>query len=234
RRYAGPKVDALADAGLSGFVLKKDSPSCGMERVKVYDHNGAPSQSDSGVFAKLLMTALPLLPVEEEGRLSDPRIRENWIERVLAYAALKELLSSKPRAGDFVKFHTRHKMTLLAHSPEHYKKLGALVAAGKKYTAKEFASRYEALFMDAMKKIASPGRHTNVLQHMAGYLKTHLDAESKKELDSVIQDYRKSLVPLIVPVTLLAHYVRLYKVSYLQGQSYLSPHPKELALRSHV
>ena len=229
------RVPALAAEELSGYVLKKNSPSCGLERVKVYDRDGAlSSEKGRGLFADALISRFPLLPVEEEGRLFDPRLRENFVERVFAYSRLQTLFGGRWGAGSLVAFHTAHKLILMAHSPDAYRRLGVLVAAPRQFSRAELQQRYSQEFMGALAVIATPRRHTNVLQHMAGYFKKLLDRESKAELQSTIDDYRRGLLPLIVPITLLRHHVRVYGVEYLAGQLYLQPHPKELMLRNHA
>ena len=234
-RYAVKKAEALSRERLSGYILKKDSPSCGMERVKVYPEAGGMSERGGrGLFAQALMARLPNLPVEEEGRLSDPRLRENFIERIFAYRRLRDLFDGRWSVGDLVRFHTAHKLTLMAHSPAAYAALGRLVASAKARTRSEVAADYESGFMDAMRVVATPRRHANVLQHMLGYFTKSLDADARSEMLSLIDEHRLGAVPLIVPMTLIRHYVRQQKVAYLQGQTYLEPHPRELSLRNHV
>ncbi len=232
--YAAKRTGELQREDLCGYVLKKDSPSCGMTRVKVYGATGPGTRTGVGLFARALLERYPHLPVEEEGRLCDPRLRENFIERVFAYRRVRDLFASRWTAGELVAFHTAHKLVLLAHSTQAYTALGRLVAAAKSADRTVVGSRYAAAFMDALKAIATPRRHTNVLQHMAGYFKNTLDPPSRAELLSAIEDYRLGLVPLIVPITLLRHHVRVHDVRYLAGQIYLAPHPKELMLRNHV
>lgn len=234
RRYAEQRVAKLRAAGLCGFVLKKGSPSCGMERVKVYAAAGMPRRNGRGLFAEALVQALPLLPIEEEGRLNDPRLRDNFVERVFAYRRLRQLFEARWSIGDLVAFHTAHKLQLLAHVPKAYESLGRLVAVAKRMSRTELREQYETGFMDALAVIATPRRHVNVLQHMAGYFRDKLDGDARQELASVIEDYRRELVPLVVPMTLIRHHVRRFAVSYLEGQTYLQPHPKELMLRNHV
>lgn len=233
-RYSERRVEELASDELCGYVLKKDSPSCGFERVKVYGTHNVPMKSGRGIFAAKLAERFPSLPVEEEGRLSDPSLRENFVERVFAYARLRGLFRGKWDVGALVAFHTAHKLILMAHSPDAYQQLGRLVADARSVPAKDLESRYTEAFMAALTIIATPRRHANVLQHMVGYFKNVLDGASKSELLASIDDYRRALVPLIVPLTLLRHYVRVHDVSYLAGQLYLEPHPKELMLRNHV
>ena len=232
--YARRRVAALDAEDLSGYVLKKDSPSCGMDRVKVYSTRGVPERSGRGIFAARLVERFPSLPVEEEGRLSDARLRENFIERVFAYWRLRRLFNDRWSLRALVDFHTAHKLILMAHSPEAYRQLGHLVARARGVGRADLKRRYTEMFMSALTVIATPRRHTNVLQHMAGYFKECLDTSSKAELGTAIDDYRRGLVPLVVPMTLLRHYVRVHRVKYLAGQLYLAPHPKELMLRNHV
>jgi uncharacterized protein YbgA (DUF1722 family)/uncharacterized protein YbbK (DUF523 family) len=232
--YAERRVLALGREGLSGYVLKKDSPSCGMERVRVYGSSGRPTRDGSGLFAAALMRQYPSLPVEEEGRLSDPHLRENFIERVFAYRRLRSFFSSQWTLGGLVQFHTIHKLTLMAHSPTAYGELGRFVAGAKRLVRHKIPERYELSLMEALKKLATTARHTNVLHHMLGYLRPHLDRDSRDELVTLIDDYRRGLVPLAVPIALFRHYVRKFDISYLREQVYLEPHPTELMLRNHV
>jgi uncharacterized protein YbgA (DUF1722 family)/uncharacterized protein YbbK (DUF523 family) len=235
RSWSRHRLDALAREDLSGYVLKKDSPSCGMERVKVYDPaGGMPAKDGRGIYAEALLSRFPLLPVEEEGRLSDPRLRENFIERVFAYRRLKALFAGRWSVGQLVAFHTAHKMSLLAHSTTAYQELGRMVADGSRIPRAALRDRYESLFMRTLSTPATTRRHTNVLMHMAGHLKKLIDADSRQELVTCIDEYRRGLVPLVVPITLIRHHVRVHHVAYLQGQVYLEPHPRELMLRNHV
>jgi uncharacterized protein YbgA (DUF1722 family)/uncharacterized protein YbbK (DUF523 family) len=234
RAWASRRLKELAREDLSGYVLKSKSPSCGMERVPLYDENGVPAKKGRGLFAAALLEQFGNLPVEEEGRLNDPVLRENFIERVFAYHRLRGVFGHRWRPRDAVGFHTAHKFLLMAHSPKHYRSLGRLVADVKTAAAKQFREQYENGFMDAMRLHATVGKHANVLKHMLGYLSGHLDLEARKELLGIIEDYRRRLVPLVVPVTLIRHYVRQHKVAYLDGQVYLEPHPKELMLRNHA
>jgi uncharacterized protein YbgA (DUF1722 family)/uncharacterized protein YbbK (DUF523 family) len=233
-RWAARRLDGLArdEPDLCGYVLKKDSPSCGMDRVKTYhSEGGMPERNGRGLFASALLRRFPTLPVEEEGRLSDPAIRENFIERIFAYRRLKDLFVTGWSLGALVKFHTAHKMALLAHSTTRYTDLGRLVAAGRAKARRELRSEYEAAFMSSLAIAATVRRHTNVLSHMLGHLKKHLDSGSKQELVQAIDDYRHGRMPLVVPLTLLRHHVRVHGVEYLAGQTYLMPDPRELLLR---
>jgi uncharacterized protein YbgA (DUF1722 family)/uncharacterized protein YbbK (DUF523 family) len=234
RAYARARVAALEREDLSGYLLKNNSPSCGMERVRVHQAKGPPRKDGRGLFASALIERFPDLPVEEEGRLSDPRLRENWIERVFAYRALRELWSRRWTVGDLVRFHGRHKLVLLAHSPAGLRELGRLVAAARDVPRPELRRRYADGFMSALARIATVGKNANVLQHILGFFKKDLDAASRQELLDHVEDYRRGLVPLVVPLTLVRHHVRIRAVPYLADQVYLNPHPEELALRNHV
>jgi uncharacterized protein YbgA (DUF1722 family)/uncharacterized protein YbbK (DUF523 family) len=234
KEYARKKAVQLADEDLAAYILKSDSPSCGMERVRVYGAGAMPTRSGVGLFARALLYYFPDLPIEEEGRLSDPRLRENWVQRVFAYHRLRLLWDSKWTVGSLVAFHTAHKLVLLSHSPRAFSELGRLVAGAKDSTRQELRRRYQTEFMAALKIPATRGRNTNALQHMAGYFKKQMDEASRQELQNHIDDYRKGYLPLIVPLTLIEHYVRQFDVAYLADQVYLNPHPKELALLNHV
>jgi uncharacterized protein YbgA (DUF1722 family)/uncharacterized protein YbbK (DUF523 family) len=231
--YATRRVAELASEDLCGYVLKKDSPSCGLERVKVYE-GSVPARDGRGVFAAALRERFPELPIEEEGRLSDARLRENFVERVFGYRRLRDLFSRRWTVGNLVQFHTAHKLILMAHSPDAYRQIGRFVASARHRSRDAVESQYTRLFMSAMAIIATPRRHTNVLQHMAGYFKDRLDRASRSELLGGIEEYRRQLVPLVVPMTLLRHHVRACGVSYVAAQVYLDPCPKELMLRNHV
>ena len=235
--WAARRVRELAAEDLSGFVVKKDSPSCGMVRVKVYGPpgtTGSAGRHGRGVFTGALLDAYPDLPVEEEGRLSDPRLRENFIERVFAYRRVRDFFGPRWTVGGLVAFHTGQKLVLMAHSPKAYQEIGRLVARAKGMDRDALRARYISEFMAALRVMATPRRHANVLQHMVGYFSDALDPASRAELAQTITDYRLGQIPLVVPVTLIRHFVRLYGVAYLAGQVYLEPHPKELMLRNHV
>jgi uncharacterized protein YbgA (DUF1722 family)/uncharacterized protein YbbK (DUF523 family) len=233
-RWSKKRVEELAREDLSGYVLKKDSPSCGMERVKVYGGGAVPARTGRGLFASALLERFPLLPIEEEGRLNDPHLRENFIERVFAYRRLTDLFTGKWSNGSVVRFHTSHKMALLAHSTTAYQRLGRLVADVAATPRQEFRREYQQQFMETLRLPATRKRHTNVLMHMAGHLTDRLDRDSRHELAGAIDEYRRGLVPLVVPLTLVRHHVRVADVEYLRGQTYLEPHPRELMLRNHV
>lgn len=234
RAYATAKAQDLARAKIHGAILQKGSPSCGMERVKVYPESGMPRKSGRGLFARALMEELPYLPVEEDGRMNDPRLRENFIERIFAFRRIREFFSNPWSMGDLVRFHTREKMQLMAHDRPTYTALGRIVAHAKGRPKDQVAQEYESIYMTGLKKMATVRKVTNVLQHMAGHLKKILDAEDKAELHDTIERYHQGEVPLVVPLTLLRHHVRKHKVEYLEGQTFLEPHPRELSLRNHV
>lgn len=232
--WAKKRVAQLEAEDLCGFIFKSDSPSSGMERVKVHDDKGMPAKTGIGIFARVFMEKFPLLPVEEEGRLHDAAIRENFIERIFTLRRWREIRSLKFERGALVDFHTRHKYLLLSHSTKLYQVMGKLVAGQKTMAVQELRSQYETWLMEALKLKTTPKKNTNVLQHMMGYFREQLSADEKKELLEIIDHYQKDLLPLIVPVTLIGHYVRKYDQPYLKQQVYLNPHPLELQLRNHV
>ena len=231
--WCAKQVAELEGEDLCGFIFKKDSPSSGLFNLKVYG-TGTPAKTGRGLFARAVTEHFPLLPVEEEGRLHDMVLRENFIERVFACRRWKNLLKGEKTAGRLVEFHTVHKLLIMAHSPEIYREMGKLVAHGTEMPRDEFFSRYQELFMKALALHATVRKNTNVLQHIAGYFKKELTREEKLELQGVIEEYRQRLVPRIVPMTLLLHYIRKYGQNYLLKQVYLSPTPQELMLRNHV
>jgi len=232
--YARRRAVELADDDLCGFVFKKDSPTCGVHRVKVYETGGIPAKSGRGLFAAAMVRRFPMLPIEEEGRLNDPRLRENFVERIFAYRRLTTLFEGRWSMRDVVRFHTAHKLTLMAHKQVAYQQLGRLVASGKAMPRREFQDRYSSEFMTALSAMATPRRQSNVLQHMLGYFKQALDRDDRAELLGLIEDHAAGRVPLVVPLTLFAHHIRRCGVSYLAEQIYLRPHPVELMLRNHV
>ena len=227
------KVAALEQKELSGFIFKKNSPSSGLHRVKVH-HDGRATRNGRGLFAAEVVRRFPFLPVEEEGRLSDPAHRENFIGRVFTYARWRAFLRGEPDLGGLVEFHTAHKLLVMSHSPTIYRELGALVGNGGQLKRAELFQRYEELLMMAMALSATVKKHTYVLMHIMGYFKAGLSHEEKEELLELIRQYHDHLVPQIVPVTMLRHYSLKFNDSYLRGQLYLSPHPTELALRNRV
>ncbi len=226
------KTNELAALSLRGFIFKKNSPSCGLHRVKIYQDKGPPLTSGRGLFAELLTSAFPLMPVEEEGRLADARLRENFIEQVYCYDRLLQLLAAQPDRAALIRFHTAHKLLLMAHSVEHYRATGSLVASQQPFD--QLLREYSRLFMAGLRLLATPAKQTNVLLHCLGYFKRQLEAWEKHELLALIQRYRAGQLPLIVPVTLFTHYIRRFNQSYLAEQLYFAPHPDELMLRNHA
>jgi uncharacterized protein YbgA (DUF1722 family)/uncharacterized protein YbbK (DUF523 family) len=232
--YSHRRVTALTRLDLSGYVFKRDSPSCGVERVRVYNLKGVPSRRGRGLFAAAVMRQLPLLPVEEEGRLNDPVLQENFVERVFAYQRWQRHTRQRKSVRSLIEFHTRHKFLLLAHSESHYRKLGCHVAEAKQTPIPAVYETYGHMFMAALAIHATVKSHYNVLHHMMGYFSKELSPAERQELIALLGDFRRKLVPLIVPLTLVRHYVNKYSVAYLQDQVYLQPSPKELLLRNHV
>jgi uncharacterized protein YbgA (DUF1722 family)/uncharacterized protein YbbK (DUF523 family) len=234
RLWASNRLNALAKEDLCGFVFKKDSPSSGLHRVKVYNDKGQPVNNGRGLFAAAFTARFPRIPVEEEGRLNDPVLRENFIERVFAMKRWREALQRNRTMGNLVDFHTREKLFIMAHSLKHYREMGRLVAVGKKIKTADLYNRYEALLFKALELKGTASKNTNVLMHILGYFKKQLSADEKQEVLELIQNYRMGHLPLIVPVTLMNHFVRKYRQPYLSIQTYLNPHPIDLQLRNHV
>lgn len=233
-KWAKKRVKELENKDICGFIFKRNSPSSGMERVRVYNEKGMPVKKGRGIFARIFMEYLPLIPVEDEGRLHDPKLRENFIERIFTLKRWRETLAEKWSVGKLVEFHTQHKLLILSHSQKHYRIMGKQVAGGKEWPINELYSQYEALLTDGLKLKTTSKKNVNVLQHAMGYFKKQLSADEKQELLEIIHQYGEGYVPLIVPITLINHYVRKYKEPYLSKQTYLRPHPVALKLRNHV
>jgi uncharacterized protein YbgA (DUF1722 family)/uncharacterized protein YbbK (DUF523 family) len=232
--FARGKLRELKPLNLCGYICKKDSPSSGMERVKVYGDSGIPAKVGAGLFTKAFMDHFPLIPVVEEGRLNDPVLREMFIGRVFTLRRFRDLIARGKTRGGLVAFHTDHKLLLLSHDRKGYTEMGRLVAAAKEHTPTVLYDRYQGLLMETLSAKPTVKKSADVLLHMVGHFKKVLSADEKQELLEVISRYRETLIPLIVPVTLVAHYVRKYRVSYLERQVFLHPHPVELMLRNHV
>ena len=230
--YASQRIAELQQKSLHGFILKKDSPSCGIFRVRVHNDSNSTQRTGSGLFADALINQFPDLPMEEEGRLQDWKLRENFIERVFSYYRWIDFVNSQPRPKDLVNFHTRQKLAILAHSRPHYQQLGQLVAQAGKKPIQKILPEYRALYMSALKLHATPRKHANVLYHLIGYLKKKLDTQDKLELIECIENYRCGIIPLIVPMTLLIHHFRRHPVAWVQEQTYLNPYPAQLMLRN--
>jgi uncharacterized protein YbgA (DUF1722 family) len=221
-KWAEKRVAELEKEGLCGFVFKQNSPSSGMERVKVYNDKGMPVKTGVGLFARVFMKRLPLLPVEEEGRLHDPKLRENFIECIFVFKRWREMIALPKRRGHLVDFHTKHKLLVFSHSENQHRQTSHLY------------KKYERLLMEALRLKTTTKKNVNVLMHVMGYFKKQLSADEKQELLELIDHYRSHYVPLIVPITVINHYVRKYEQPYLKQQYYLHPHPIELQLRNHV
>jgi len=234
KRWARKRTAELEKEGLCGFVFKARSPSSGMRGVKIYSESGVPGATGSGIFARAFMKQFPLLPVEDEGRLHDPALRECFIERIFVYQRWQEFLRRDGSLGGLVAFHRDHKYLIMAHSQKHYAVLGKMVGGGKSVRKQQLREDYLQTLMEGLALLATPKKNANVLQHLAGYFKEQLSTEEKQELQEVIETHRTGLVPLLVPITLVKHYVRKYREPYLATQVYLQPHPLELMLRNHV
>ena len=233
-QWARKRVVELENENLNGFIFKSKSPSSGMEAVKVYNKKGIPVKKGVGIFARIFMEHFPLLPVEDEVRLHDPKLRENFIERIFTLKRWREALAKKKSRGNLVSFHTRHKILILSRSPQHHRVMGRLVARAKDIPLKALYKQYQKLLMEALRLKSTPKKNANVLIHILGYFKKELSGDEKQELLEIISLYRQGTVPLIVPITLINHYVRKYDQPYLKEQYYLHPHPLELQLRNHA
>jgi uncharacterized protein YbgA (DUF1722 family)/uncharacterized protein YbbK (DUF523 family) len=235
RRFAAKRLTALAKERLCGYIFKKDSPSCGMERVRLYPSRGAPDKSGQGLFAAALMRRFPSLPVEEEGRLNDPCLRENFVTRVFAYQRWRQMAEKTVTRAALMRFHGQHKFVLAAHSQVGTQRLGRLLAHPDQFAGDQvLAEVYLDGFTEVMRRIPTRRNHTNVLQHLVGYVSDQLDRDEREELTVMIDQYRRGMLPLIVPVTLIRHYVRKFRIPYLLDQVYLTPHPHELMLLNQL
>ncbi len=232
REYSGKTASTMEY--LCGFIFKKDSPTCGMERVKVYAQNGMPEKKGTGIFAEQVRLKNPLLPLEEEGRLNDPVLRENFVNRVYAYARWKDLTANGLTKSGLIDFHTRHKYLILAHHQKIYYKLGRELSEVKRDEVKNFSEYYISSVMTALREPANRKSHVNVLQHMLGFLRSCLDREDRAELVDAIKSYSRGEYPLVVPIALLQHHFRRYPHPFIEHQVYLNPHPRELMLRNSI
>jgi uncharacterized protein YbgA (DUF1722 family)/uncharacterized protein YbbK (DUF523 family) len=231
--WAGRRLKELRKKDLCGFIFKSKSPSCGMNEAKVYALAGVPTRKGVGIFARAFMQCFPLLPVEDDGRLHDPILRENFVERLFAYRSWQNLPEGDKSIKNLIDFHTNHKLLLMSHSPKHYSTLGKLVADAKNRQTDLYAE-YIRTMMDGLRLIATARKHVNVLHHVFGYFKTLLTKDEKQELLDIIDTYRRGLVPLVAPMALITHYVKQFDIRYLKRQTYLNPHPAELMLRNHA
>jgi uncharacterized protein YbgA (DUF1722 family)/uncharacterized protein YbbK (DUF523 family) len=234
KQWAGSRLKELERDDLCGFIFKSKSPSSGYKGVKVYSPSGMPSRRGTGIFAGMFIAHFPLIPAEDEGRLHDPKLRENFIERIFVFRRWKDFLRNSAAVKGLVSFHTDHKLLLMSHSQKHHTQLGRLVAEAKKHAKDQLLSEYIRVLMEGLKLPATVKKNTNVLLHTVGYFRKDLTSDEKAELIEVIENYHKGLIPLIVPVTLINHYIRKYDEPYLNKQYYLNPHPAELMLRNHV
>lgn len=220
---------------ISGYIFMQQSPSCGVERVKVYQNNGAPAAKNGrGIYANAFCSARPDLPVEEDGRLNDPVLRENFITRVYAYARWQELLKSGLSRHAIIAYHSSYKYQLMANHPQQYRELGRMLGSMGQQTANEIGPRYFSLLMAALKKTATRRSHSNVLQHLSGYLRPALSNDERSEMRQLIHQYRAGIVPLVVPLTLLKHHFRRNPQPYIALQAYMQPHPEDLSLRNAI
>lgn len=231
--YGYRKARELTD--ISGYILMQKSPSCGMERVKVYHENGFPSGvSSAGAYAKALMEAQPLLPVEEEGRLHDPVLRENFFTRVYAYHRWHSEVLKNPSHAAVVHFHSTHKYMIMAHNPSDYTALGQLVAKGGKMELEPLLAQYFEEFMNTLKKRANRKSHTNTMLHILGYVKKTVDTTERNQFLKLVEEYRQGILPLVVPMTMLRHFIENHGNDYIRQQTYLHPHPDQLGLRNQI
>ena len=227
------RLKELAKEDLCGFIFRSKSPSSGLYRIRVYGDDGKVRKNGIGLFAKAFTDAFPRIPVEEAGRLHDPKLRENFIENIFSLQRWRTLLGQNKSLGGLVEFHTSNKLLILSHNQDIYREMGRLVAQGKNYDLNELFDRYEELLLKALKLKTTLKKNINVLHHMLGYFKKNLSGDEKDELLSVIDQYRSGYVPLIVPITLIKHYVMKYDQPWLKAQTYLNPHPFELKLRNY-
>ncbi len=234
-RFAEGRVRELERLGLDGFVTKKDSPSCGMKRVRIWPaEGGAPRREGVGAFARVLMARMPLLPVEEERRLGDQAARESFVERIFAHARWRNAIERGMRRGDLVRFHAAHELTLLSHGSAAHRRLGALVESTEGRSVAKAVEAYGRGFMEALRHPATRSRHASVLRHVLGRIRRALAPADEIELAEAISDFARGLVPLAVPLTLVRHHARREGIEWLAGQTYLDPDPRELMLRYHA
>lgn len=228
RALAERRSEAIAGWSLDGFVFKKDSPSCGVWRVRVYGPSGTPTRDGRGLFAAALLRQHSLLPVEEEGRLRDPRLRDNFLVRIFMHHRLTRLFHPRWRQAELVRFHASTKLLLLAHSTERYRQLGRLVATATGRQRIAVQEEYRRGVLEALAVVPSRGKHVNVLEHLAGFLRDRSSPDERAELRETIEAYRREEVPLAVPLTLVRHHVRHHRIEYLEAQLYLMPFPRAL------
>ncbi|WP_422447657.1 MULTISPECIES: YbgA family protein [unclassified Endozoicomonas] len=232
-QYGHDMSDQLSH--ICGYILMQKSPSCGMARVKVYHENGHPlGESSPGAYARAFMESNPLLPIEEEGRLHDPILCENFFTRVYAYDRWQKTVMAEPSYAALVDFHSTHKYMIMAHYPQGYELLGQIVAKGSKANLHELLEEYLRSFMSALKRRANRKSHTNAMMHILGYVKKSVDGKERKQLLTLIEEYRQEMIPLIAPMTMLRHFIDNHGSVYIQRQTYLTPHPDQLGLRNRI
>ncbi len=234
KSWAATRLKALEKENLCGFIFKKDSPSSGLLRVKIYGEKGPPQKKGVGIFARAFTEYFPLVPVEEEGRMHDPKLRELFIEKIFTFKRWRVVRSEQPKTSMLMDFHSRHKLLIMAHSPKHYRTMGRLVAHSNRENINDTYDQYEISLMAALSLQTTMKKNINVLQHVLGYFKKQLTSDEKKEMLEILNEYRNGNLPLIVPITMANHYVRKYDQPYLKGQFFLNPHPLHLQLRTHV
>jgi len=233
-KWMRSKLAELSNMPLCGYIFKSKSPSCGLFRVKVYRENERSLANERGIFASGVIDSISFLPAEEEGKLTDAKSRENFIERIFVMQRWHQINEGRKSLQKIMEFHSRHKYLLMAHCPKTLSELGAFLADGKKRSIRTVYEEYFEIFIIALGKIATVNKNTNVLLHVMGYFKNNLTKDEKVELRGIVDNYHSKLIPLIVPITLINHYLRKYPDSYLQKQYFLNPHPMELMLRNHV
>ncbi|UCF87986.1 MAG: DUF523 and DUF1722 domain-containing protein [bacterium] len=234
KRWASNRVKELESEDLSGFIFKSRSPSSGMERINVFNEKGQPVKRGVGIFARAFMDHFPNVPVEEDGRLNDPGLRENFIEAIFTLGRWRDLCREKKTVGSLVRFHTAHKLLLLSHSRKHYTEMGRLVAGGKKLSPSGLYTEYGDLLVQALKVKGTSKKNSDVLMHAMGYFKKVLTSREKEELLEYLKMYNSGQIPLVVPLTIIRHYIMKYDQPYLKEQLYFHPHPLEVMLRNHV
>lgn len=227
------RLDELSEENLCGFIFKSKSPSSGLYRIKVYGDDGRVRKNGTGLFAKALTQTFPRIPVEEAGRLNDPKLRENFIENIFTLQRWRKFCHEDMTLAGLIAFHTQNKLLILSHNQEIYRQMGRIVARGKSYEFHTLTAEYESLLLKALRLLTTIPKNMNVLHHIMGFFKKQINPDEKKELLSVFEQYRSGFVPLIVPVTLVNHYVRKYDPPWLKTQTYLNPHPVELKLRNY-
>jgi uncharacterized protein YbgA (DUF1722 family)/uncharacterized protein YbbK (DUF523 family) len=234
KAWSKKKISALAKEDLCGYIFKSKSPSCGMERIPVYQETGPAIKKGIGIFARTFLETFPRLPAEDDGRLHDPKLRENFIETLFTLKCWRTASKPPLKIKRLIEFHTQNKLLILSHDQKSYRQMGKLVASGGEMPAEKVFDQYEAMLIDALRLNTTTKKNINVLMHMMGFFKKDIDTDEKQELLDIIEKYRTGAVPLIVPMTLFAHYARKYRQPYLQAQTYLHPHPVSLKLRNHA